>query len=560
MSRSWSLVGLLIVSMGPFAVLPQTNLGVSELAASPLAAAIASPAAASTDLTRTTSLPLIGVRRAEFEAFVADALAQCGAPGASVAVVQDGTVVYLEGFGVRELGQPRPMTPDTLLGIGSLTKSFTATLAATLVDAGRVEWDTPVVALLPEFALSDPERTERLTLSDLFSAASGLPRRDLELIFEADGYTPDAMLAATKELPLTAPRGERYQYSNQAFVIGGYAAAAADGAAPDNLQDGYGLSVKARVLNPAGMDRSTFDLKEVLRSGDYAIPYASNSSGHPVAIPFLVEDRFTRAVAPAGAMWSTARDMARYLQMQLNRGVAVDGTRVVSEDNLERTWQRGVAVPPAPELPPIVSESMENYGLGWFIGHYGGLEVISHSGGTYGFGAEVAFVPEADLGVVVLANDVLCGALVGFAVQYRLFEIVFDQEPAVEEGFVSFLKAVESQQAAVAGMLSTIDPGDLSPFMGKFTHPTLGEVELRLVEGELVLDAGEFRSRLAPLPGIPGLAPQYVMVDPPLNGAPVFVSLASKDGAPRAVLTLLGDYGQGPLVYPFLPVDPTPAA
>ena len=102
-------------------------------------------------------LPLTGERLATFEAYVAAKLAEAGVPGAAVAVVQGGEVVFLQGFGVREIGQPEPVTADTLLRIGSVTKSFSSLLTATLVDAGRLSWETPLVDLLPTFAVADPD-------------------------------------------------------------------------------------------------------------------------------------------------------------------------------------------------------------------------------------------------------------------------------------------------------------------------------------------------------------------------------------------------------------------
>lgn len=550
MACSQPLAVVLVLAITLLLLLSHGNAGLAVAEAKPAATLLASPAA-NADVTAIAPLSLTGERRAAFAAFVANALASCGAPGASVAVVQDGSVVFLEGFGLRELGRPQPVTPDTLLGVGSVTKSFTATLAATLVDGGRVRWNTPVRELLPDFALSEPERSERITLADLLSGASGLPRRDLELVFEADAYTPDGMLAAVSELPLTAPPGERFQYSNQAFTIGGYAVAAANGAAPDDLPRGYTLAVQDHLLNPVGMERSTFDLETVKRSGNYAAPHASALSGQLTPIPLQVEERFTRAVAPAGALWSTARDMAFYLQMQLAHGVAADGTRVVSAENLARTWQPGVAVPPSPDLPPVVSKGLAKYGLGWYVGSYGGRELISHSGGTYGFSSEIAFMPDAGLGVAVLANDVICGSLVGFAAQYRLFELVFAQEAAVEAEFTRFLEALTSQRDSIVDLLRPIDPAAMEPYTGLYVNPALGEIQFRLEGDQFLFDAGEVGSHLQPLPAFPGFPAQFFLTDPPLNGAPAFFTFTVVDGAPRPALTLRGANGDPPIVYPF---------
>jgi CubicO group peptidase (beta-lactamase class C family) len=167
------------------------------------------------DLTGVTPLPLTGDRLVSFEAYITTALAELEVPGTAVAVIQGGETAFLQGFGVRELGRPDPVTPDTLLRIGSVTKSFSSLLAATLVDAGRLSWDTPLQELLPDFAVADAELTPRLTVKDAFCACSGLPRRDLEFIFDAHALTPERMIASMAKLPLTAPYGTTYQYSNQ---------------------------------------------------------------------------------------------------------------------------------------------------------------------------------------------------------------------------------------------------------------------------------------------------------------------------------------------------------
>jgi CubicO group peptidase (beta-lactamase class C family) len=106
-------------------------------------------AGASADLAGVTPLPLTGDRQAAFEAYVTEMLATTEIPGAAVAVVQNGEVVYQQGFGVRELGGSDPVTPETLMMIGSITKPMTATMAATVVDDGELTWETPVVELLP---------------------------------------------------------------------------------------------------------------------------------------------------------------------------------------------------------------------------------------------------------------------------------------------------------------------------------------------------------------------------------------------------------------------------
>jgi len=188
---------------------------------------------APTDLRGVAPLPLTGERRAAFEAYVAGALLRYQVPGASVAVVQNGDVVYLRGLGVTAFGGTRPVTPDTMMMVGSITKSMTTMLAAGLVDGGRLGWDTSLVDLLPGFAVGDPALTRSLTVRDAFCNCSGIPGRSREPYFAGAPATPEAVVRSLAGVAPTAARGERYQYTNSLVAAGGYALVAAGGAGGD---------------------------------------------------------------------------------------------------------------------------------------------------------------------------------------------------------------------------------------------------------------------------------------------------------------------------------------
>src|SRR5918997_5822165 len=148
------------------------------------------------------------------------------------------------------MGGSDPVTPETLMMIGSITKPMTATMAATVVDDGELTWETPVVELLPSFAVADPALTERLSIRDAFCACTGLPQRDPEFLFTSATLTPERLITSVKDFPLTAPLGEQFQYSNQLFAIGGYAAAAAAGPEETDLYDAYVSEMQRRLLDP----------------------------------------------------------------------------------------------------------------------------------------------------------------------------------------------------------------------------------------------------------------------------------------------------------------------
>ncbi len=467
------------------------------------------------DLTGAAPLPLTGTRRAAFEAYVADALYRFGVPGAAVAVVEHGEVVYLNGFGVQERGSTRPVTPDTMMMIGSITKSMSTMLAASLVDAGRLTWDTRVVDLLPQFAVGDPTLTRTLTIRDAFCNCSGVPGLNIESSFESSRLTPETVVTALAKVAPAAQYGERFIYNNLLIASGGYALGEANGGGAYDLGHAYDVALHERILGPIGMTHSTFDLDTVLAGGDYALPHAVDLSGDLQTLPLLAE-RGLLPFRPAGALWSNARDMARYLQTELARGVAPDGTRVVSAASLEATWAPAVSVSNLYGGPPTMAETMTSYGLGWLNGDYRGLRVVSHAGGTGGFTAQIAFLPEASLGIVILSNSLALTPIplaFPYGVEMRLFELLFDQPAA----FDAQLTAQGDALAAARPPLSVgaVEPTAVAPYLGRYENTALGAVSLSLRGERLILDAGEVSSELRPLAG--GAANVYLLHDPPLS-------------------------------------------
>jgi CubicO group peptidase (beta-lactamase class C family) len=466
-------------------------------------------------------------------------------------------VAFLQGFGVREIGQPDPVTADTLLRIGSVIKSFSSLLTATLVDAGRLSWDTPLVDLLPAFAVADPALTPRLTTRDAFCACTGLPRRDFEFIFGAHELTPELLIEGMEELPLTAPYGEKYQYSNQMVAAGGFAAAVAAGGSPHDLTHAYAIALRERVLNPIGMPRTTLTLAEVLAEENYAIPHAADVTGTLQPLSLLDDDLWLVPVAPSGSLWSSASEMVRYVQTELRKGVNPDGRRVVSATNLERTWQPSVALQAGPGTPPDMAAFAGHYALGWVLGAYGGQRLIWHSGGTLGFTSLVSFLPEADLGVVILTNRSGTASPFTYAVQFRLLELVFDQPAAFGSLLETSLASAVAARADLLAHLGEIDPATVTPYLGRYANPDLGEVTVSLQGDVLTLDAGAVRSELLPRIDDDGAVTGYIPVTPPWASNPPDAVFTFEDAGdqPRLMMSVRSDPGEEDVVYVFESVE-----
>lgn len=382
--------------------------------------------------------------------------------------------------------------------VGSVTKSMTTMLMATLVDDGLMDWDTPVVDVLPTFALADPELTQEITVRNLVCACTGVPRRDFELLLNYDDLSAEDIVESLATLELFTEFGDAFQYSNQMVAAGGYAAAAVAGAEYGSLYEGYEEAIEERVFEPIGMTSTTLSLEEVEAGNNYGTPHGLDLEFQYYPVSLQLE-RFLTPISPAGAAWSNVLDLGRYLITELDQGIAPSGPRVVSAENLKVTWE--------PQVP--ISADIA-YGPGWMVDEYKGLPHIWHDGSTVGFTANLAFLPDHDLGISVLSN---ARGSAGFtqAVRFRLFELVFGLESEFEEQAAFGWKAAEDTIAELAASLADIDQAAVTPYLGRYTNDALGEIIIELEDGKLIMDVGEFRAEVREKAGDDEKVTDYIL-------------------------------------------------
>lgn len=424
-------------------------------------------------------------------------------PGAAVALVRGDEVLLMRGFGTRAVGGTDSVTPQTRFMIGSTTKALTTLLAAKLVGEEKLRWDQPLVELLPQFALANAEATAAMTVADSFCACTGLPRRDLEFIFEYANATPQSTLAALATVAPTTERGETFQYSNFVVAAGGWAVARAADRRRD-LDAAYWRALDREILRPLGMRATTLDAR-VARRADHAEPSARNIDGEVRALPPRV-DEFVDAVAPSGGAWSTVEDMARYVQLELRNGTLGDGRLVDEAALLERREPR-VAI--TPNL---------HYGLGLMVGNESQLVHIGHGGNTIGFTSKVIFYPDLDLGLVVLTN---LGNADGFngVVDRMVLEAVLP----IDERAERIGEQLRRSQTAAVGEMSQrlVEPtaSERSAIQGDYRSDELGTMSVREVEGRIVADVGEWTSVLRMVEASGERV--WIFGEPPLTGFPI---------------------------------------
>jgi CubicO group peptidase (beta-lactamase class C family) len=402
------------------------------------------------------------------ERFVLEQLAAWEVPGCAVAAVRDGQILLAAGWGQRDLDTKLPVTSDTLFAIGSTTKAFTAATVGAVVDDGLLEWERPLRDYLPEIRLSDPVVTDRLTVVDLLSHRSGLPRHDLVWL-GYPGRSRAELVSRLRFLPLSRDLRQVFQYCNLGYLLAGHTVEVLCGTPWEDY-------LRTRLLTPLGMGRSNLSVDDMTADLDHATAY-ERRQGVVVAVP----RRPVTALAPAGAMNSCASDMARWLLAQLGGG-QLDGRAVMSPDTLTRQHVAHIVVPEDRTFPRSTRHA---YGLGWLIGRYRDRRLLEHSGGIDGFQTECMLLPDDGIGVAVMTNT--SSSVMAPVVAYRLLDELLGLEPL--DWFSSFKDRFDTLQAGMRearGARRVVPDAPrsrpLHAYVGEYEHPGYGTLTIA-VEG-----------------------------------------------------------------------------
>jgi CubicO group peptidase (beta-lactamase class C family) len=397
-------------------------------------------------------------------------------PGIAVAVVKDGKVVLVKGYGVRRVGHPEPVTAHSLFRIASNTKAFTTAALGILVDEGKIHWDDRVVDLMPSFQMYDPYVTREMTVTDLLVHRSGLGLGEGDLMFfPPTDLTREEILRRLRFLkPATSFRSS-YAYDNLLYLVAGQLIPAVTGTSWDDF-------VKQRIFAPLHMTNS-FTKTEALESGsDVAIPH-SRLGGKLEALAHENVDNN----APAGSVISCAADLAQWMILQLGRGQA-GGVRLFSEAQSRKLWTPQTILPITPSAP-VLEPNFYDYGLGWFLRDYRGKKMVYHTGVLAGYVSRTTLLPDLNLGIVVLTNAEEEGAhgAIAFTVVDQYLQAPATDWVATFRGLAKKEEA-ENERLAQAGAVrkGTSRPSlPLSQYAGRYRDAWYGDVLIEEYGGKL---------------------------------------------------------------------------
>jgi CubicO group peptidase (beta-lactamase class C family) len=423
-----------------------------------------------------------------FDAVVDKAIQDFKVPGLAIAVVKDGEILYARGFGKRDVEKNLPVTPATLFPIGSCTKAFTTFVMGTLVDEGKLAWDTPARTYLPGLRLSDPIATEAITPRDLVTHRSGLPRHDL--FWYNTKRTGKDVFARLAHFEPTEPLRGKFQYNNMMFMLAGYLVETVDGRPWDE-------AVRARIFRPLGMDSSNFSVVDSQKSDDFARPY-DEQEGKVRAIPF----RDITSVGPAGSINSSVAEMARWVAVHTHGG-QLGGKTIISQAVLDDLH--------APQIPTGSGYgradkhrkeiSPTSYALGWATDTYRGHRRVHHGGAIDGFTAMTCLFPDDGLGLVVLTNK--NGTTLPETISRHAADRLLNLEPIdwLTEALDRRNKALDADKEAKTKKESVRRPGTkpahpLEEYAGDYEHPGYGALKVELCDGKLVAIYNGIRATL----------------------------------------------------------------
>lgn len=453
--------------------------------------------------------------------------------GMSVALIKDGQVESVCGYGLRNVEEDLPMTGDTVMPIGSVTKTFTSLALAMLADEGKLDWDEPVKTYIPWLELHDQILTDNVTARDLMCHRIGTPKYDLQAIYAAPDDKKE-MVRSLKYLQTSAAFRTTFQYSNQMVSLAGYLVDVLAGKPYEDF-------VRERIFAPLGMKSSDFEVASLGK-------YEKTSKGYVFANDMFIQPPAMHlgAFAPSGAIVSSAEDMAKFALFQLGDGTW-EGERLVSEAMMQEMHKHQMIG--TPYFWDFEETQCAEYGLGWFTDIYRGRKLINHGGNTNGFSAQMTLLPEDDFAIVALSNatsNFAVNALGHYAADEALgVADIPDWSARFNEVFTNLMSgAMAGMQARAEAKVPDTQPTrPLADYAGKYSHPGFGTMEFVMTEqglsgiwnglpamlmhynydafdlmlpvlgatvpAEFVLEDGEIKGLSVVMEGTPGIAPEF---------------------------------------------------
>ena len=422
------------------------------------------------------------------DAIVARFMSAFELPGIGIALVRPGQPPLTRGYGVRVLGRPEKVDENSLFGIASNTKAFTAAALAMLVEAGKLAWDEPLIRYMPDFALADAEATKMMSVRDLLCHRSGLALGAGDLMqFPKSDRAPAEFLRALPHLKLARGFRSGYAYDNILYVIAGLLIERISAMSWETF-------IASRIMRPLAMQESVANLP-LVRTANIVGRHARLGPPFRGMGPLeRVEPDEGPAVGAAGGMQVSVSDIVPWLQTQLGRGQAPGGPRLWSEQQSAEMWRPQVisSTSTGPDEDNPVRPVMQGYALGWVVQQYRDRRLVSHSGGLSGQVTYTCLLPEQGIGLAVYSNteDGIPISMLRWALLDHLVAAETVDWMAVTRATIDRSQA-EARAQAAGGEVRAPAGGPslpLAAYAGRYRDPWYGDVLISEKGGRLAID------------------------------------------------------------------------
>jgi CubicO group peptidase (beta-lactamase class C family) len=401
-------------------------------------------------------------------------------PGMAIGIIKDGKLIYSKGFGVGSLLTQKAVDSETLFGIASNTKAFTAAALGLLVDEKKINWDDKVIKYIPEFRLYDPLATQEITIRDLLCHRSGLATGVGDLMHDPDStdFTVNEIIYNLRYLKPKYSFRSKFAYDNNLYLVAGEVIARVSKMRWEDF-------VEQRILRPLGMETSAASYYSCGKNTNIIDPHNLINDSVKVVI------RYTSTKDDAaGGIYSNVVDMSKWLLMLINNGKYGEnlGKQLLSEKTVKELLSPQIAI--AVGKPGTYNTHFAAYGLGWFLLDAKGYKQVVHTGEDVGMVSEVCMIPELQFGIVVLTNSQSSAI---DAITYQIMDSYLDVKN-IDESSISFARSNSNELSArrlkdsvyieVSQKQLTYHP-DIRQFAGAYHDQWFGNVSISIRNNRL---------------------------------------------------------------------------
>jgi CubicO group peptidase (beta-lactamase class C family) len=391
----------------------------------------------------------------QIDSYCVKTLREWNVPGAAVAIVKNGEVIFEKGYGTRKYGDEDPINPLDLFPIASISKSFAAASVALLVDEGKIKWTDRVVDYLPEFTMYDPWVTREFQIVDLLIHRSGLYAQALEQMAQWGYESKDIKKGLAHVEPATSFRST-YAYTNSFYLW-------VEDLVERISGQRWGEFVKDRLCKPLGMEQTaTFNEKKDQVVTGHILDEDTKTKIKPIAYSV-----FPSIFQAAGGLVSSVRDLSQWMLMQLGH------KKLISKENMD--YMHNPHMPVEPYL---------NYGVGWKIIDDKPYRIVSHGGLIKGIKHRLLMVPKADAGIVVLTT--LTDSEASMAITDYFADCVMGINP---KDYSHEMKMAQVIELPIKPKFSE-KLAELSIYEGVYRSPILGKISVEGRDGSLLMTLG----------------------------------------------------------------------